>query len=102
MSKPPSEGKPWSVLFEQVGEAVYLLSRIMERPSASGWVITGLSIRSPEFEHGEFLVTVRALDGDGQPVVGWHSSTTLADLLRGLNARLDGDRMKWKPDERAM
>lgn len=64
-----------------------------------GIELVGLSLRAPTRENPEYLVTLRGLDADGQPLVAFHSAMTLGDALAGaVNRQLNGG-LKWKPDK---
>lgn len=64
-----------------------------------GMQVTGMGIRMPREERGEFLVTIRALDSEGAPFVAFHGASDLGEALTGLWNRLQNGTLRWKPDE---
>jgi hypothetical protein len=63
--------------------------------------VTGLSIRGPVAQGGEFLCTVRGYDEEGMAVVAFHGAATLTEMFIGLSARLNNGSLKWREDQYA-
>ena len=82
----------------RAGLAVMRLDAVLLGWRQSDYEVTGLSIRAPRGEGDEYLVTIRALGSDGGPVVAFHSSYNLMELLIGLENRLSNGDLRWKPD----
>jgi len=83
----------------KTGSFVERLGRGFENPGTFGVELTGMSLRAPNGERGEYLAVVRALDDAGAPIVAFHSAMFLADLLVGLTERLNNGSMRWRDDE---
>jgi hypothetical protein len=84
---------------ERVGNHVRYVDAVMQ-----GWRdlqvdVVGLSVRGPEYEGGEYLVTVRGVDHEGARVVAFHSATSLMEILCGVSARLQNGSLAWKADQ---
>lgn len=62
--------------------------------------IQGMSIRVPQEEGQDYLVTVRAFE-EGKKVVAFNSGATFAEVLRGTLARLQNRSLRWKADSYA-
>lgn len=60
--------------------------------------IVGMSVRLPETEGADYLVTVRAWVG-GKRVVGFHGHSVFSEALRGVWARLENRSMRWSEDK---
>lgn len=75
------------------------LYRMSVRADVTGLEIRRVSIRFPTEQHGDSLVTVAAIDGDGRPVVGFTANRYPDDALIAAIKAIDLDIMKWKDDE---
>lgn len=81
------------------GRALARLGGRMMGPAADGWEIMGLSVRKPRDETEDFLITLRALTSEGQPVVAFSGGAFLEDAVVTLMNRLSNGSLKWRPDE---
>jgi hypothetical protein len=81
-------------------EAVLLFERVADRMFEEDTEITGISIRMPTLDKGEYLMIVRAREGNRQ-IVAFHSAPTLFELVAGTVQRLQNKSLKWKDDEYA-
>lgn len=88
-----------SEYFEAVGRAVCQLDRAMQGYRSLEADVLGLTIRGPQAEGGETLITVRAVLQDGQRVVGFVTASSAADGLKALEGRLEAGQMKWREDQ---
>lgn len=87
--------------FENIGRSVCLLDHIDSPHWRGEVVLTGLSLRVAKEEYGEALVVLRGIDGEGAPVVGFHSSVGAADALAGAMARMQQGTITWRLDDYA-
>lgn len=98
MSREPVEPR-LDLRFQECGRAVSNIGNAMKGYRALGVDVIGLSVRAPDMSvSGEFLLTVRGVDADGQRVVAFHSATTLEEVFQGLEARLLNGSLKWRAD----
>jgi hypothetical protein len=82
----------------KVGYAIMLYDHVCSAYWRGSYEITGLSLRAPQTEGGEFLVVVRGFDHEGAPVVGFHSALSAGEALAGAARRLADGTIKFKPD----
>ena len=75
------------------------LEHICSRHFRGAVEVTGFSVRCPESDWGEFLLVVRGLDEAGCPVVGFHSATSVVEVLAGGAKRLGDGTLTWKEDK---
>lgn len=94
-------GRPITERMARVGEAVMNLSAIMQGYRATSIQVTGFTVRGPADRGGEFLITVRAIDEEGQPIVAFNSAVELDDALQGVYSRMMNGTLKWRPDQYA-
>jgi len=85
--------------FTKVGRGLSDLSSEMEGFRKWPVHIVGFSVRGPSSQGQEFLVTVRAVDAEGERWVGFHGALSLGEAICGASVRVQNDTMKWKPDE---
>lgn len=88
-----------SETFAAAGRALANIGRALEGHRSLSVDVVGLSIRGPQTTGGEHLVVIRGLDGEGVPVVSFHSAFTVTDAIRGVEDRLANGSLKWRVDE---
>lgn len=74
--------------------------QILERMFEDDEEVTGMSIRVPNTEGADYLVTVRSRCGN-ENRVAFHSGASFAETVRGMVARLENRSLRWKADEYA-
>ncbi len=84
---------------EKLGWAMLTLEAGIEGYRSWSVDIEGFSIRTPLAQHGEYLLVLKGIDGEGGPVVAFHSATSLSDLFCGAANRLGNGTFKWRVDE---
>jgi hypothetical protein len=82
-----------------VGVAIDVLEGQLRKMRADDGIdVTGISFRIAVGGTEEHLATVRAKTEEGH-VVAFHSAYTIAELMRGLSARVTNRTLKWRRDE---
>jgi hypothetical protein len=81
------------------GRALMRLTYLMNEGLANGWELMGLSVRKPREEGQDYLITLRALSHDGQPVIAFSGGAGLGDAFVTLVNRLENGSLKWREDE---
>lgn len=81
-------------------ESVVQFEWLYERLFARDVELLGLTVRIPDRDGMDYLVTVRA-QVEGQRVVGFHAGATLYETLEGTLNRLKNKSLKWKADQYA-
>lgn len=99
MTADPRGEKALSVRWLEIGRAVDEVGLAMTGHRSLSVDVVGLSVRGPQGPGGDFLITVRGLDEDGQAVVAFHGASDLAECLRGLSNRLLNGSLKWRSDQ---
>lgn len=84
---------------ERVGRSVFKLGCYFSGEKVHEYEFVGMSVRFPDQGSDEFLVTLRALDHEGAPVVAFHAAPNLDEVLKGLLARIENGQLKWKADK---
>lgn len=84
--------------FEAAGVALGQVGRALEGYRDLSVQLVGLSVRGPQAEGGEMLMTLRGLDESGGRVVAFQTAMTLIELFRGLEGRLESGTINWRPD----
>jgi uncharacterized protein YhdP len=82
----------------KTGERLLGADAVFERSFTRGDVVVSLSIRVPEMDGDDWLVTVRAYQ-DAKRVVGFHAAPTFGEAVTGTLNRLQNGSMKWKDDK---
>ena len=85
--------------WDRAGASLRELARLLELGRDAAWVLSGFSVRAPQFEGGEYLMTLRSTDAENGRLVAFHSAFDLAELVRGAHLRIKSDTMKWRADE---
>lgn len=93
--------KALTVRWEEIGRAVDEVGLVISGYRSLAVAVSGLSIRSPQVQGGDYLLTVRGTDEGGAPVVAFHGSPDLGEAFRGLHNRLMNGSLRWRPDEYA-
>jgi hypothetical protein len=88
-----------SVRWERGGKGLDYLSLAMTGYRELSVEIQGFSIKPPQAEGGEFLLVLRGLDGEGRPVVAFHSATELCEVFAAVMNRLRNGTLTWRPDQ---
>lgn len=91
--------KSLSVRWEEIGRAADEIGLALAGYRSLSVEVIGLSIRPPQGQGGDFLITVRGLSADGGRVVAFHGSPDFGDALRGLHNRLLNGSLKWREDQ---
>lgn len=99
MPKPADLGPGVRELTAAAGKALMELGFVMAGTWDWSVAVTGFSVRAPQSPGGDFLITIRALDHEGGPVVAWHGSPELGNAIQGLHNRLRNGSLKWRADE---
>lgn len=86
-------------LMVKYGEGISLFDHIASSSWRGEVELTGFSARAPQQYSGEWLVVVRGVDGEGGPVVAFHSAVGCAEAVAGAARRIKAGNMKWKVDE---
>lgn len=60
--------------------------------------VTGFSVRPPQSIGGEWLVVARGIDGEGTPVVAFHSALGVGEAVAGMSGRIQHGNIKWRVD----
>lgn len=81
------------------GRALERLTFMATRVGPSGLELVGMSVRFPREDGEDFLVTLRALDEAGAPVVAFHGAATLEDAVMGVVNRIDNGSLSWRADQ---
>lgn len=84
----------------KISEQLARAEDIYERLDENDLSIDSMSLRLPQYVSGDYLVTVRARK-EGVAVVGFHGADSMAEVLRGVMARLENGSMQWKDDKYA-
>lgn len=84
---------------QRAGLALQQLDALAQGWRSVEYELLGLSIKCPRSEGDDYLVTVRALDAAGQPVVAFHGAYNLLELLIGVSNRISNGGLRWKVDE---
>jgi hypothetical protein len=90
--------KALEVRWSEIGRALDEVGLAMSGYRSLAVDVTGVSIRAPQAQGGDFLLTVRGMAEDGAPVVAFHGSPDLGEAFRGLQNRLMNGSLKWRPD----
>lgn len=80
-----------------MAQALVRFERIREAREEHGEYLTGIRVRFPDVYGGEYMLVVSG-HLDGRYVVGFHSASSLADVLKGGLARIESGGLKWKDD----
>lgn len=99
MSDGDRREKSLEVRWTEGGRAVDWIGLAMTGHRSLSVEITGLSVKAPQGEGGDFLITVRGLDEAGARVVSFHGSPDLLDALRGLQNRVANGSLRWRADD---
>lgn len=102
-NRKPSRGNNASRVFEKqlatVATELVKFDQGLERAADDGWLLSGLTVRSPmRAEQGDWLITIRAVI-DGTPSVAFAGSEDLIGALRAVAARWNNRSLKWRDDE---
>lgn len=84
-----------------LGSSLMLLDHITSTNWRGQVLLTGLSMRCPLEERGEFLVVLKGEDSDGAPVVGFHGAFSASEALVGAVERMNNGTIKWRIDQYA-
>ena len=87
--------------WQAAGKAVDYLGLAMRDMRSLAVLPYSFSVKAPTEEKPEFFMVVRGIDGEGRPVVAFHSSLELDTLFRGVEQRLLNGTLKWRDDEYA-
>lgn len=87
------------VRWREIGKAADEIGLAMSGYRSLAVDVLAFSVRGPQAQGGDFLITVRGVDADGAPVVAFHGSPDLGEALRGLQNRLLNGSLRWRPDE---
>jgi len=90
-----------SVRWEKGGRGLDYVSLAMTGYRDLAVQVHGFSVKPPQAEGGEFLLVLRGLDGEGAPVVAFHSATELCEVFSGVANRLANGSLVWRPDQYA-
>jgi len=60
--------------------------------------VLGFSVRPPKENSAERLVIVRGVEGQGTPVVAFHSAIGLGEAVAGASGRIANGHIEWKLD----
>lgn len=86
------------------GRALAALANL-DRTARSGWSgeyeLTGLKVKLGYIDHTDTMVIVTALDGQGAPVVAFHSANLPSEAIMGAVNRFLNGGLKWRDDEYA-
>ncbi len=82
----------------RLAEQLVRAEDIFERLDEGDLSIDSMGVRLPQYEGGDYMVTVRAVK-EGVAVVGFHGADSLAESLRGVLARLSNGSMRWRDDK---
>lgn len=85
--------------FTKVGTSLGHIDMVMQGYRDVSVELTGMSIRGPIAQGGEFLATLRGYDSDGMKVVAFHGAASLSEVFIGICARLGNGSLKWKEDQ---
>jgi hypothetical protein len=81
----------------KIGERMLGADTVFERSYTRGDVVLSMSLRVPELDGEDWLVTVRAYQ-EARRVVGFHAAPTFSEAVVGALNRLENGSMKWKDD----
>ncbi len=84
----------------RLGTALVRAQRMFDQMLEKGDDITSLSVRFPNEDGGDFLVTVR-MTTDTDKVVGFHGATSFHEAVIGTLNRLSNASIKWRHDDYA-
>jgi hypothetical protein len=98
MSDGARNSEALSMRWQEIGRALDDIGLAMSGYRSLSVDLTGVSIRAPQVQGGDFLLTLRGQDGDGAPVVAFHGSPDLGEAFRGLHNRLRNGSLKWRVD----
>ena len=83
----------------QAGQALRYLERRGYAPGVDGFGCLDIRIKVADIIGGSHLAIIRGFDGEGRPIVAFHSSEDILGCLSGLYAKLLEGTIKWKPDQ---
>lgn len=84
----------------KAGRALLEFDAVMQGYRQSQVELTGLSIRAPRVEGEDYLMTLRAVDDAGAPLVGWNGAYNLLELWISSWGRFSNGKLKWREDDR--
>ena len=84
--------------FQIIGAGVMRYDHLFSSSWRGDVELSGLSLREPQRENGEFLVVLRGFAQDGTPMVAFHSSLSAPEALAGAAERMANGTLKWKID----
>lgn len=84
---------------EKAVRALAILDRAWSGAIYAGIEVVAIKLILDHTRGEEALAVITGFDDAGAPVVAFHSSTAVPDLLIGLASRLENGSLKWKADE---
>lgn len=81
----------------RLGAVLLSTNRWLDGARALGVNIVSLKVRMPTTDRPECLVVVQA-EKEGKRLVGFHSSDTPSEAVRGAIARVENGTMVWRGD----
>ncbi len=77
------------------------LDHILSNSWSGSVDLTSIKMKLPSDERTETLIILLGTDGEGTPVVAFHSGLGAAEALAGALTRMANGKLKWRIDEYA-
>lgn len=90
-----------TVQADKLAKSIVYVMLQMERYARDEEGVKAFRVRGPRWEGDEYMIVCNSVDGDGAVVVGFHTASTLTEVLTGLGNRLRNGTMKWHVDKYA-
>jgi len=84
----------------RLAEKLIRFERLVDLRAEEEFFVMGMSIRIPQEEGEDYLITLRANAPTGQ-VVAFHAAASLREALEGLINRMSNKSLMWKADQYA-
>jgi len=84
---------------QRLGKAFAILERCALGAVYADIELTAVRLKMPPVSGGESMAVITGIDGDGTPVVAFHSAVSVTELMCGLVTRLANGTLKWRVDE---
>lgn len=84
---------------KRLGRTFAILERICLGATWASVELVALRLKFPADENGECLVVLTGYDGNGAPVVAFHTAVSATEAVVGAINRFQNGTLKWKEDE---
>lgn len=90
--------KTFEAMAQKVGAVILSIERRVEQSNESGLYLVGFSVRLPNEERPDVLLTARART-DTAALVAFHGAPEVGQALVGFMERFGNGSLKWKEDQ---